>query len=139
MARVKKKKKKAGLGSNFSTRTHKKHPRLLSLFLAGKASVLMEVENLLSCPSGLSATPEEFKKPFTRKIGDYVNSCDPFRDDQDDAKVYGRQYSHIYFTRLTKMSKLVEKRARKKWGENNLGVFSEFMDGYKPRMCFDQM
>ena len=81
----------------------------------------MEVENLLSVP-GSTAGLEEVSKPFKRKKCSYRDSCEPFRDNKANPKEYGQQYSHIYFTRLMMMSKLVEKKAKEKWGEADVCI-----------------
>lgn len=79
----------------------------------------MEVENLLSAPDP-AASPEEFRKLFMRKDRNYKDNCDAFREDNSRSKRYERQYSHIYFIRLSQMSTLVQKKAKEKWGEKQL-------------------
>ena len=79
----------------------------------------MEKENLLSSLDP-STNPEEFRKLFTRKVCDYEDKCDPFRI-AGVANEYGRQYSHIYFARLSEMSEVVVQKAKKKWGKTESG------------------
>ena len=83
----------------------------------------MEEENLLSAPSSTSGL-NDFKNPFHRKKCSYKNTCGVFRDDQRAKKEYGRQYSHMYYSRLMGMIKMVEQKTKEKWGEelNHLSI-----------------
>lgn len=66
---------------------------------------------LLSAPT---ANSEEHKKLFQRKSCKYENNSKKFMKIQRE---YTRQYSHIYFTRLTKMKGRVKAAAKRRWGE----------------------
>ena len=69
-----------------------------------------ERDELLSKPN---AGDEEFATPFTRSSCSYENLSDKFRVDQRN---YKRQYAHIYYARLMRMTPLVQEAAKKKWG-----------------------
>ena len=71
----------------------------------------MEVDTLLSAPSAAS---EDFAKAFQRKTCKYENKCERFKVAKRE---YTRQYSHLYFTRLEEMKKMVKERAERMWGE----------------------
>ena len=66
---------------------------------------------LLSAPT---ANSEEYKKLFERKSCKYENRSEKFMKIQRE---YTRQYSHIYYTRLTKMKDRVKAAAKRKWGK----------------------
>lgn len=68
-------------------------------------------DDLLTAPT---ASSEKFSKRFKRKSCRYEDKCERFRVADRD---YTRQYAHIYFTRLKKLKKGVEKAAERKWGK----------------------
>ena len=76
----------------------------------------VEEEDLLASPTSTTDV-ENYSKPFTREKCSYQEKCQQFRDARAQDKNYGQQYSHIYYTRLQNMKKMVEKKAREKWGE----------------------
>lgn len=73
----------------------------------------LETDPLLSAPTAASET---YRKPFRRKSCKYENKCSRFMMTERE---YTTQYSHIYFTRLSKMKERVVKAAERMWGELN--------------------
>ena len=71
----------------------------------------METDSLLSAPA---AGSEDFVKTFKRKSCKYENKCERFKVAKRE---YSKQYSHLYYTRLGLMKKMLKKRAEKMWGE----------------------
>ena len=72
----------------------------------------MEYESNLLSPPTVSA--EKFVKTFKRKICKYKDESERFKVKE---RVYDKQYSNIYFVRLTEMGRRVVEAAEKKWGE----------------------
>ena len=66
---------------------------------------------LLSHPN---ASSEEFGKLVKRKGCKYENRSERFVVAERE---YTRQYSHLYFTRLTRLKTRLTAAARKLWGE----------------------
>nr|XP_009680568.1 PREDICTED: DNA polymerase delta subunit 2 [Struthio camelus australis] len=63
---------------------------------------------------GLLAPPSAEASTFARvPVSTYANCSQPFRLGE---RSFNRQYAHIYATRLIEMRRILEERARQKWG-----------------------